>query len=164
MKTRLPRALAALGVALLLSSIEAEGKMLLLLLWQVTLKNSRKEKTYLLCFCCLLCFLCTSPVTSLLQRNVLFLRCVYSQAFRSSSSSSPVLYSAVWSLCACLQCAVHTVAFPEDQFPWRGQQLHPVLPRGSWRAGYQEPQNMDILTGSTADHLGRDCDLGDNMK
>lgn len=120
MKTRLPRALAALGVALLLSSIEAEGKMLLLLLWQVTLKNSRKEKTYLLCFCCLLCFLCTSPVTSLLQRNVLFLRCVYSQAFRSSSSSSPVLYSAVWSLCACLQCAVHTVAFPEDQSPGEG--------------------------------------------
>lgn len=44
MHTRLPRALAALGVALLLSSIEAEGKMLLLPLWQVTLKNSRKEK------------------------------------------------------------------------------------------------------------------------
>lgn len=47
MQTRLPRALAALGVALLLSSIEAEGKMLLLSLWQVTLKNSRKEKALL---------------------------------------------------------------------------------------------------------------------
>lgn len=47
MQTRLPRALAALGVALLLSSIEAEGKMLLLSLWQVILKNSRKEKALL---------------------------------------------------------------------------------------------------------------------
>lgn len=35
-------------------------------------------------------------------------------------SASPVLYSAVWSLCACLQCAVHTVAFPEDQSPGEG--------------------------------------------
>ena len=44
MRTRLPPALAALGAALLLSSIEAEGKMLFLPLLSVTMQNSRKEK------------------------------------------------------------------------------------------------------------------------
>lgn len=106
MHTRLPRALAALGVALLLSSIEAEGKMLLLLLWQVTLKNSRKEKTHLFCFCCLLCFLCTSPVISLLQRNALLLRCVRFQAFRSSSYILLPLFCTVLCGLLALACSV----------------------------------------------------------
>lgn len=44
MRTRLPPALAALGAALLLSSIEAEGKLLFLPLLSVTMQNSRKEK------------------------------------------------------------------------------------------------------------------------
>lgn len=59
MRTGLPPALAALGAALLLSSIEAEGKMLLLPPPSATMQHSRKEKKKS-CHYCLFCFPCTS--------------------------------------------------------------------------------------------------------
>lgn len=75
MQTGLPRALAALGVALLLSSIEAEGKMLLLLLWQIETAEFKKGKDSLASVAWSV-FSARPPVLSLLQRNACLLRCV----------------------------------------------------------------------------------------
>lgn len=90
------------------------------------------------CFCCLLCFLRTSPVISLLQRNLLLLRCVRSQTFRSSSdillpySMQYCVVSLRLSAVCCPHCHLRW-SLPRGPVPCRGQQLHPALPRGSWR-------------------------------
>lgn len=83
MRTRLSTALAILGAALLLSSIEAEGKKLFLPPPTVTLKNYREEKqkqtnksknksTLPLLLALFPCASCFSPGVSLLQRNAPF--------------------------------------------------------------------------------------------
>lgn len=59
----------------------------------------------LFCFCCLLCFLRTS-VVSLLQRNLLLLRCVRFQTFRSSSDILLPLLRAALSGLSVLVCSV----------------------------------------------------------
>lgn len=144
MRTRLPPALAILGAALLLSSIEAEGKRLFLRPPPVTMKNCRKKnKTKaqgnLPSTACSVSphFVC-SPEVSLLQRNSLLLRFVHFPARRSSSFVFCLIHSVqccVVSLRLSLRCAVHTAtytaAFREDQLSGRGRRLLPRLRTGS---------------------------------
>lgn len=105
MQTRLPRALAALGVALLLSSIEAEGKNAFTSSMEsetVEFKEGKKNLLLLLSLFSLHfsgAFFSSekrlpSEVCPFLNFQVQFLH-----------SASPSLYNAVWSPCACL-CSV----------------------------------------------------------
>lgn len=172
MRTRLPPALAALGAALLLSSIEAEGKMLFLPPPPVTMQSCRKEKTTQSGPCCLLCFSRTSCFLrgfSPPEKRPLLLRFVRFPALRSSSLVFCLIRSVqccVVSLRFSLRCAVHTdtytVAFREDQPPGRGRHPRPALRTGPL-GGTQEP-GARALACLAGDHLARGCDLGDSTK
>lgn len=129
MKTRLPPALAILGAALLLSSIEAEGKRLFLPPPPVTMQDYRKEEkkkeqVNLPSIAC-----SVSPHLLLFSRGFsppeklpLLLRFVHFSALKCSSFVFCLIHSVqccVVSLRLSLRCAVHTAtcpaAFQEDQ-------------------------------------------------
>lgn len=123
MQTRLPRALAALGVALLLSSIEAEGKMLLLPSRQVTLPNSRKEKTHLLLLLLALFPLHFSGGFSFSEKRPPSEVCPFlSFQVQLFYPDSPLAYSAVWFPRTCL-CSVLSTLPPTVPTSWRTSPL-----------------------------------------
>lgn len=153
MRTRLSTALAILGAALLLSSIEAEGKKLFLPPPTVTLKNSRKEKQKQtnkqkqkqihlasIARSVSLRFVFFPRGFSLAEKRPLLLKYVHFPALWSRSLVFCLIHSVqccVVSLRLSLRCAVHTAtyaaAFQEDQLSERGRQLLPPLRTGYLR-------------------------------
>lgn len=163
MQIRLPGALAALGVALLLSSIEAEGKMLTYPMASETAEFKKGKDSHLL-------LLLALSSLHFSRGWFLFFRETPSSSDVSfpELSASPLPYSAVYSPRACL-CSVLSTLPPTLSPSLRTSSLDRAAAASSStrrmpEVGYQEAQNTDVLTGSAAHHLGRDCDLGDNMK
>lgn len=181
MPTRLSTALAILGAALLLSSIEAEGKKLFLSPPTVTLKNYRKEKQKQtnkqkqihlasVARSVSLRFVFFPGGFSLVGKRPLLLKFVHFPALWSRSFVFSLIHSVqccVVSLRLSLRCAVHTAtyaaAFQEDQLSERGRQLLPPL-----RTGYLRCYSGSLVRGALACATGNlragGCDLGEGTK
>lgn len=159
MRTRLSPALAVLGVALLLSFIEAEGKKLFLPPLPVTPQNCRKktknkQKTppNQPCLYCLLCFSALRVFSggfSSVEKHSLLQRFVRFPALRSSSFIFCLIHCVqccMVSLRLSLRCAVHTAtyaaAFQEDQMSKRGRRLLAPLRTGYLQVTLRSPGEL----------------------
>lgn len=106
MQTRLPRALAALGVALLLSSIEAEGKNAFTSSMESETAEFKKGKKNLLLLLLGLFSRHISGAFSSSEKRLPSEVCPFLNfQVQFLHSASPSLYNAIWSPCACL-CSV----------------------------------------------------------
>ena len=180
MRTRLPPVLAALGAALLLSSIEAEGKRLLSP--PCPGENSRKtgekkktqnpNQTLLASVACSvsLALRISSRGFSLPEKHPLLLRFVHFLALRSRS----FVFCLIHSVQCCvflrlsLRCAVHTATdaagFREDQPSRRGRRLHQLCQATPGVVPMSPGAQAHSLLRVAGEHLALGCDLRDSTK
>lgn len=174
MRTRLPPALAALGAALLLSSIEAEGKTLFLPPLSVTMQNSRKEKANDLatvacsvfpvlrvfsgCFSTLRETLPSPEVCPFSSTQVQLFR-ILLNPFRTVLCGLLALVPAV----CCPHCHLHC-CLPKGPAVREGATAAPGSTNRTRPGASREPRNAGALARVAVHHLARGCDLGDGMK
>lgn len=174
MRTRLPPALAALGAALLLSSIEAEGKMFFLSPPSVTMQNSRKEKTKdLATIACSVfpvlrvfsgCFsplreTPPSPEVCLFSSSQVKLFRILLKPFRTVLCGLLALVPAV----CCPHCHLHC-CLPRGSAIREGATAAPSSTNWTPPGASREPQSAGRLARVAVHHLVPGCDLGDSMK
>lgn len=175
MRTRLPPALAALGAALLLSSIEAEGKLLFLPLLSVTMQNSRKEKNKSILPLLLALFFSVlrvfsggfsplretppSPEVCPFSGSQVQLFRILFNPFRTVLCGLLALVPAVCCPHCHLQCCL-----PRGPAVREGATAAPSSTNRMTPGGTQEPRSAGTLTRVAVYHLAPGCDLGDSMK
>lgn len=178
MRTGLPPALAALGAALLLSSIEAEGKMLLLPPPSVTMQRSRKEKKKKKDLATIACSVfpvlrvfsgCFSPRRETPPSEV----CPWSgsqvQLFRILLNPSRAVLCGLLALVPAVCCPHCHLPFclPRGPAVREGATAAPSSAHGtpaSWCCYPGAPERGRARSRGCPHHLARGCDLGDSMK